>query len=102
MQAELDAEAGPGRLPIHLLGVNAVGQEAGNPGINTIGSCPWLQDQSSQGVWGRWRPLYRDVFVLDAQNRRITAYNLTSHDLGDPANYAYLKSVLVQAATIAP
>jgi hypothetical protein len=100
MQAELDAEAGPGRLPVQLLGVNGVGLEVGNPGINQIGSCPWLQDVASQGVWDHWHPVYRDVFVLDAQNCRVAVYNLTIHDLGVAANYAALKNILVQAATL--
>lgn len=102
MQDELNAEASPGRLPIRILGINERGQEVGNPGMSQLGSCPWLQDTEAQNVWRRWRSTWRDVVVLDAQNRKVTSFNLTSHNLNLPAEYAALKSILVRAATIAP
>ena len=40
-----------------------------------------------------------DVILLDAQNRPIGTYNLTIHDLGNPAHYAELRTLLVNAAS---
>jgi hypothetical protein len=102
MQQELDTDGHPG-LEIRVLGVNDVGLESGNAGMTSGRTCPWLQDTIDQQVWQRlWRPVYRDVIVLDATNRKITAYNLSSNDLALPANYAALKNLLLQAAAAAP
>ncbi|MBI5866308.1 MAG: hypothetical protein HZB38_17695 [Planctomycetes bacterium] len=59
---------------------------------------PWLQTTSENDVWQLWGVDYRDVVVLDSQNRRVTAYNLTTYDLSDAANYAELKRILLEAA----
>src|SRR5262245_6869141 len=99
MQHELDAAAGPGMLPIALLGVNEVGQESDNEVMCDGRTLPWLQDTSQQDVWHtKWVVTWRDVVVLDAENRRIAVYNLTTHNLGDPINYATLRDLLLRAA----
>jgi len=41
---------------------------------------------------------WRDVVILDPDNQKITTYNLTEHNLTDPANYAELKALLIEAA----
>jgi hypothetical protein len=102
MQTELNAEAStrPGSRPIHILGVNEAGQESDNGLVTSGRHCPWLQDTSQENVWsGKWGVTWRDVVVLDAENRKITVYNLTQQDLYTPANYAALKNILIQAAT---
>jgi hypothetical protein len=86
-------ELGTGRI----LGVNAVGSEAGNDAICTGRDLPWLQDTADQHVWSQWQVTYRDVIVLDEDNGRIEVYNLTDHDLSDPANYAALLALLLAA-----
>jgi hypothetical protein len=100
MQREIDTEAaGTQGLPVKILGVNDVGQESGNSLIVAGRTLPWLQDVVQQSVWSsRWHVDWRDVFVLDPQNRKITVYNLTVHDLASPANYQELKSILKAAA----
>jgi len=60
--------------------------------------CPWLQptvDNDPQPIWGAG---YRDVVILDAQNRFIEVFNLTTHDLRIPAEYEDLKARLLAAA----
>jgi len=109
MQAELNAENQAGRIAIHIAGINAAGQERGNPGISTGRTIAWLQDVSNQNVWGTWRVnelrpatpgvAYRDVILLQGENKPFAVYNLTEHDLSTPANYAYLKDLLRLAAT---
>jgi len=107
----LNAEAAgaPTRQVIAILGLNAVGLESGNPSITAGRSLPWLQDVVDQDVWNKWhvddlRPgstgvVWRDVIVLNAENRAIAVYNLTEHDLGRPTNYEALKQLLRDAAT---
>ncbi len=100
MAQELAAETPPAR--VDLLGVNAVGEESGNASITDGRSIPWLQDASSENVWTSWDVTYRDVVILGGANRRNTVYNLTEHDLSDPASYAELKALLHAAAAALP
>jgi hypothetical protein len=58
-------------------------------------------DQNSNGeVWDDWQAVWRDVFVLDGANSKVNLYNLTVHDLRTPANYAELKSILIDSAMV--
>ena len=101
MQAEIGLAVPPGAGgAIRILGVNEAGQESGNPLVVQGCSIPWLQDSIAEHVWGgKWPVAYRDVVVLDDQNRRLAVFNLTTHDLGEPANYAYLRDLLRAAAS---
>jgi len=85
--------------PVSILGVNETGQESANDLMCQGRTIPWLQDNATQNVWGHWNVQWRDVVVLDGDNHIITVYNLTSNDLALAANYAYLRDLLVQAAT---
>ncbi len=58
---------------------------------------PWLQDVPEVDAWGLWQATWRDVRVLDAKNVVRDVYNLTEHDLNDPAAYAELKALLLRA-----
>ncbi|MEW5739988.1 MAG: hypothetical protein AB1938_13735 [Myxococcota bacterium] len=58
---------------------------------------PWLQDRADVDVWRAWAVEYRDVIILDADNQRVGVYNLTLHDLSQPANQAALKQLLLDA-----
>jgi hypothetical protein len=88
------------RLPVQILGVNGVGYDANsaNDLMTQNRTLPWLQDTALARVWDLWRPTYRDVVVLDAQNRVIAVYNLTAHDLNRPAARDSLLQILEQAA----
>jgi len=96
MQAELDTIATA--RPVRIFGVNAAGQESGNALACDGRVLPWLQDTWQANVWGSWRVSYRDVVILDAENKVLQTYSLTAHDLADPASYAALESILVTAA----
>ena len=96
MQAEIDA-LHPAKT-VRILGVNAVGQDSDNALMCSGRVLPWLQDTAQQNVWGSWNVTWRDVFVLDAQNRVLRIYNLTQYDLAITANYDTLKSILLNAA----
>ena len=96
MQGEIDATH-PAKA-VHILGVNAAGQESGNVTFCTGRALPWLQDTAQQNVWGAWAVVWRDVYILDARGRLLYIYNLTEHDLGARTNYAELESLLLSAA----
>lgn len=99
MQQELAGEGLP--LVVQILGINPAGQESGNPQICAGRDLPWLQESASDSVsaWGAWGIVYRDVLILDPENEKVTAYNLTTHDLADSANFAALEALIRDAAT---
>ena len=81
-----------------MLHVNEYGYDAGIPDLAAVSDLPILQDDPTQLVWERWGVTWRDVYVLDGENRVYAVYNLSEHDLGDPANYAELYDLFVAAA----
>ena len=96
LQAELLAENPATK--IRLLGLNAVGFEDFIASAVSGRSLPYLQDTADENVWGSWAATWRDVRILDVNNAHVATYNLTSHDLANPANYAELKALLKSAA----
>lgn len=96
MQLELDGAAPA--VGIQLLGVNLIGAEAGNASVTAGVDLPWLQDVESVDAWTAWGAEERDVFVLDGENRLLTIYNLTTHDLAVPDYYDELRQILLDAA----
>ncbi len=93
MQKELDTRV-PGRVSI--LGVNDVGQESGNDAMVSGRTLPLLQNTEAADVWNLWQVTYRDVVVLDGENKEVFIYNLTLHNLGVPDNYRTLEDKLVE------
>jgi len=57
---------------------------------------PWLQDTIKASVWDSMQITYRDVLILDANNHPVAVYNLTTYNLGDPANYDSLVRLLLE------
>ena len=96
LQAELLSENPSTK--IRLLGLNAAGLESFVSGAVAGRILPYLQDTAAENVWGSWGATWRDVRILDVNNVLVTTYNLTSHDLANPANYAELKALLKSAA----
>ena len=78
--------------------MNESGLEAGNALVTTGRDIPWLQDVAGTDVWSTWGVAYRDVWILDRQNRLLAVYNLSEHDLRDAASYEELKALLLEAA----
>ncbi len=85
-------------LNIEIVGVNRNTDAEFNPLITVGRTLPWLQDTTETDAWSAWQATWRDVQIVDAQNQRITIYNLTDHDLSDSANYAALKQMFLDAA----
>jgi hypothetical protein len=96
MQNEIETEHP--ELEIALLAVNGVGAESGVDGMSEGRDIPLLQDTAAQDAWGAWAVTYRDVVVLDRDNRVFGVFNLTEHDLANETHYATLKQMLVDAA----
>ncbi|MCP4870515.1 MAG: hypothetical protein GY898_17565 [Proteobacteria bacterium] len=83
---------------IQILGINQAGFEAGNADICDGRDLPWLQDTAAEDVWGVYAPVYRDVWVLDADNVLVGVFNLTGTSLAIPANYNTLRDLFLTAA----
>ncbi|MHC5012441.1 MAG: hypothetical protein ACYTG6_16110, partial [Planctomycetota bacterium] len=75
------------------------GAESGNEENCQGRTIPWLQDEPAQDVWNAWSVTYRDVFVLTEENELQQVYNLTENDLGDPAKYEALKTIIRNLAS---
>lgn len=96
MQDELDSQEL--QRPIQILGINAVGLESGNVAMTAERDLPWLQSVEEEDPWTLWPIEYRDVVILGPGNERLGTFNLTTHDLADPVNYADLLAQLRAAA----
>lgn len=89
-------------LEIQIFGVNGIGLESGNAVTCAGRTIPWLQDIPQEDVWTAWQVNYRDVIIVDDENRVVDVYNLSNNDLGLQANYDALRDLLVQAANPEP
>jgi len=85
-------------VPIRILGVNAPEEASGNAGMCAGRVLPWLQDQKPPDAWHLWQADFRDVIVVDDENKVVSIYNLTIHNLADSTNYAALRNILITAA----
>ena len=80
-----------------MLALRVSAQRRCAQGLSLCQTIPLLQDTTTANVWGLWAVTYRDVVILDAQNRKVGVYNLTEHDLSVEANRNTLKSLLRDA-----
>jgi hypothetical protein len=96
LQIELAAAGLP--ITVQIVGVNQVGSESGNENFTNGRDLPWLQETVEEEVWGTWGIEYRDVVLLDGENKAIAVYNLTQNDLSDPAKYDELKTLFIDLA----
>ncbi len=85
-------------LSIQLLAVNEIGYSSGLDTMSAMGDLPVLQDTVESGVWDAWGAGFRDVVILNAENEQVASFNLTTHSLAEPDNFASLKSLLVYSA----
>ena len=81
-----------------MLGINRLTDGAYNDLVTSVRTLAWLQDSDDASVWDRWHIVYRDVFILDSQNRLRAVYNLTEHDLSEEGNRAELKQIFLSTA----
>lgn len=81
---------------IQILGVNESGLESGNALMCDGRDLPWLQEADSMRVWAPWNVTYRDVIILDGENRPLATFNLTVHNLAVAADYDSLRALLLR------
>jgi hypothetical protein len=89
LQDELNTEG----VDVRIVGVNETGHESNSDLMCDQRDLPWLEEADT-GVWDAWEVEYRDVIVLDADNFVVDAFNLSSRDLNDEANYSALADLL--------
>lgn len=88
-------------LDVTLFGINGQGFESGNAAVCAGRDIGWLQETSAEPAWQTWGVTYRDVIILDDENRVFAIYNVTQHDLQNPTNFVELRG-LFEAAANAP
>ena len=84
---------------LSIVGINPKGYESGNSLMTEGRDLPWLQEVVDESVWGIWAVNYRDVVILDEENKVLAVYNLTQNDLNDDAKYNELKDLLLGFVT---
>ena len=87
-----------------MLAINEEGQERANLTAAALNDLPLLQDvdadnDNDSDAWEDWGATWRDVRIVDANGELSGVLNLTRNDLGEPANYANLRDMIVEAAT---
>ena len=87
-------------LNIEILGLNRIGDSAYNNLAIAGRRLPWLQDTAQATVWDRWKITYRDVRILDSQNRLYAVFNLTEHDLALADNRSALRQLFMDGAKV--
>ena len=85
-------------LNVEVLGINRLNDSAYNDLVTSERTLAWLQDREDASVWDNWHVGYRDVFILDSQNRLRAVFNLTEHDLSEAGNRAELKQLFLRTA----
>ena len=96
MQAEILAANPASR--IRILAVNETGYETGNLLAVEGRTLPLLQDDATAAVWTNWAVTWRDVVILDGENRAVGVFNLTEHNLAFEDEYNALRAILRLAA----
>ena len=86
-----------GRTDVAILGVNGEGQESAVDLMVTGRTIPLLQDVPGVDAWTHWPAEYRDVWVLDDENRPVGLVSLLTKDLADPTVYQELKGMILAA-----
>ncbi len=85
-------------VEIELIGVNQAGFDAANEQVCDGRDIPWLQDMPEVLAWESWGVTFRDLYILDADNRPFAVFNLTDHNLQVPTEYEALRDLLLEAA----
>ena len=96
MQNEL-LNANPATI-IRIAGINQIGAESGADAMCNGRDIPLLQDTTEDHAWAQWQVRYRDVVILDEENRTVAVFNVTDKPLTVQENYDELKQLLLDAA----
>tara|TARA_B100000683_G_scaffold217591_1_gene213629 strand:+ start:3955 stop:4362 length:408 start_codon:yes stop_codon:yes gene_type:complete len=75
-------------------GVNEAGYDNFDNVTNAASTQPWIQDTDEDDVWHSWEVAYRDVVIIDGENKRRAVFNLTTDTLYLPDNYEHMKNTI--------
>lgn len=64
-----------------------------------LGDLPLLQDTVEQQAWQQWAITYRDVVILDGENRVVGVLNLTENNLAELPSRMDLEAIIDEAAS---
>ena len=85
-------------MEVQFLAINELGHSSGiDTAVENV-SLPLLQDDSTQEVWSNWGVTYRDVIILDSENKISGVLNLTTNPLAEEANWNQLKELVLSTA----
>ena len=91
-------------LDVSIIAVNekGYGTPSNYESTGAQGVLPVLQDDEVDGteVWDLWEVVYRDVMIVDECGEKVGTFNLTSSSLQVEDNYAALKNMIIEAATV--
>jgi hypothetical protein len=96
MQAEIDTLAWGGG--VRLFGINYVGAEREAAATAAGRTIPLLQDTVDEVVWWHWQADPNDVVIIDTRNVPVAKFSLSDFNLGVPADYDSLKTLLFENA----
>ncbi len=82
---------------VEVIGINRLDQESNNPLVTADRTLPWLQDTDTASQWASWGAVWRDVRIVSSRLELAGVYNLTPNDLGNPANRATLKQMIMES-----
>ncbi|MDP7038166.1 MAG: hypothetical protein QGI45_03340, partial [Myxococcota bacterium] len=92
-------------LSISLLGINQEGHDSANDVVseNAAVTLPWLQDNADADVWSLWNANWRDIIILDKNNKYYSTFSVHGdhnplESEADGSNRIALKNMLIAAA----
>ena len=84
---------------IQIIGINtSASAHSDTTSICSGRDLPFLQDTSTENVWGIWNALQGDIFFLDRNGNLLQIYDVGDYNLTDPSHCEELKALLKQAA----
>ena len=97
-------------LPVAIAGIHLFGASQ-NSVMFSGKKLSWMRETTTFRPWQTWRvPItsrpgqeirWRDIVIVDENNKFIAVQNLTENPITDPANYTRLRNTLIAAATTA-
>jgi len=85
---------------MQIIGINEMGHSSGLETAYAERTLPLLQDDETQRVWEKWDVTYRDVIVLDGENKKVGVLNLTENSLAEEENKATMEDLFLTAGGI--
>jgi hypothetical protein len=86
------------RTPVQISIINQIGSEAGTESLLMGRTLPYVQDNEMVGVARRWGAMTRELWILDAMNRRVEVIDLTVRSLSEPMNELAVRNRILEIA----